>query len=982
MSDRIIQSIKADPGAAVTVIGTQYVGAEPPVETLDELLKRSRLQCAATRNRVGRKYLPELYAQRAADAEAVQMLSENRRPTAAAMVLIERAGSGKTNLFCRLSETLPAEGTPMLFLLGSDLNPNVSLAAHCCRLFRLPDAATERAEEIIDRLVAPSGKRFAVLIDAINEVRDVDALKAFLLDGIAWLRAKPVTFLLSCRDVYWSFVNGEWTENLAHTRLWQANLYHYEEDVWPTVRERHLRAYRIDGLIEGDADLRCRHPLLFRFFCEAYEGESIATLRHIRLRPLFERYLARKIERVAREGLLELRAREKIEQALRNLAWRMIERKETSIVETDVAEVTGDREYLARHSVYVRLLDEDLIIEQIPERGSKTLKRRVRFVYEAFFEFMLALALEAEWAESSSDHVVSALERLLEPSACMRNVIGSIQFLTKFFAEREIEVWKIFTSRGPAWENMGISILAEIEIDALQEEHRAAFLTFVRSGSVDTRVAALRLLENPGRRRALGLDAAQLLETFETDPHAAVRAEAARQLANGWTSLEKTARSRLVKAAFDRSVLVRKPGVSLFRARYRSSPREAVRQLSDALNSSSGRTRSFALLAINLTPWPEARPLLLGALQDEFHWCRTAALMQLRAHPVEADADAIATLLDDPITRVRALAADVCGSWKFSVLATRLTARLEVESDPKILSRLLAALSEISPAESVALFRRRLADADPWVMRMAGRGLLQALGVAAVDELVETVLRHEMLEWPGLWKISEVFPAASLRRTFATRKTIAGLKRSTSVFVCGLLLVEIAIGSAKEFKQIKPRFDAQLTKIFGLMPSEEKACFLEGLGRVYHGSRFMELKQSRALREVLQDALRDPDERVRAAAVQVAIVHQFLCPPELWARLMTNDPPRVRRYFARALAKHPNLSVLPVQQNETVAKSLLKSPRWVTASLASEDAEYLSQFSSDRDRVKAWAKRRKKINRRDHSSLGAGAGQAGDDDAF
>ena len=40
----------------------------------------------------------------------------------------------------------------------------------------------------------------------------------------------------------------------------------------------------------GDAAEQCRHPLLLRFFCEAYSGQDVGELEDIRLKELFDRY--------------------------------------------------------------------------------------------------------------------------------------------------------------------------------------------------------------------------------------------------------------------------------------------------------------------------------------------------------------------------------------------------------------------------------------------------------------------------------------------------------------------------------------------------------------------------------------------------------------------------------------------------------------------------------------------------------------------
>lgn len=91
---------------------------------------------------------------------------------------------------------------------------------------------------------------------------------------------------ISCRDIYWSFFEAEkWDNFLFETRrneLYQFSSEEYEKAIELYFQHFHLRCTLID-----EARNACHHPLLLRFFCEAYgrlvgEWVNVGIIRDIR----------------------------------------------------------------------------------------------------------------------------------------------------------------------------------------------------------------------------------------------------------------------------------------------------------------------------------------------------------------------------------------------------------------------------------------------------------------------------------------------------------------------------------------------------------------------------------------------------------------------------------------------------------------------------------------------------------------------------
>src|SRR5262249_12474284 len=139
----------------------------------------------------------------------------------------------------------------------------------------------------------------------------------------------------------------------------------------------------------GEAKEELRHPLLLRFFCEAYRGTpasptKIGTLSEIRLLELFDSYCRRKFEQIrSRLGLLDS---EEIFQYLKIIALSMLAQETRTLPVATVAKMAlsdfGERSIRSSDSRYIHILYEDILIEERPVGDlSETV---VSFVYDEF----------------------------------------------------------------------------------------------------------------------------------------------------------------------------------------------------------------------------------------------------------------------------------------------------------------------------------------------------------------------------------------------------------------------------------------------------------------------------------------------------------------------------------------------------------------------------------------------------------------------
>jgi hypothetical protein len=333
-----------------------------------------------------------------------------RRPT---LLLIDRAGGGKTNLLCAVATELAAEH-PTVLLFGKEN-------------FRRPDDIVCRVEQVIregladdveapmaalDALLDPSGEFLSVFIDGINENRRISDLDEAILYFLEWASHHRIRVTISCRDIYWSFFEEDrWRPFVGGLR--RGDLQEFSVEEHEKALPLYLTHYRIRCKLEGSALTACRHPLLLRFFCEAYASpgggwRELGTMRDIRLKELFDEYYARKTDQIRRS--VRHRNADLARAFLSYLGANLYDTGSVGLLTTDIARVTGERDTTTANSLYLRFLDEDVILEEDPTADVEC--RRVHFVYEEFMEYVIARVLKGRfspWGRSKGQELLQEL---------------------------------------------------------------------------------------------------------------------------------------------------------------------------------------------------------------------------------------------------------------------------------------------------------------------------------------------------------------------------------------------------------------------------------------------------------------------------------------------------------------------------------------------------------------------------------------------
>lgn len=428
-------------------------------------------------------------------------------------IIVDAAGSGKTNLLCDLSlrETSPS---PCVIIFPRSFGevpaeivvPELDAAAS--------SVGFANFDEMVETLHSELERRrsyIAVLIDGINEYSDDDRVGDAIRKLMRACALRRVRFVVSCRDIYWRHFKKHFEAPLAVVS--EGQLKYYSDSEFDDARRGYLKAYGLRTQVEGEALEAFRSPILLRFFCEAYGTRTGAStpdaplrVKHLNLKRLFDDYIRNKLERT-----VEVNARKRkyepnipgagqLQTLVFGVAHAMRNNGKAVLDVGAVRSALGDARGESRVSPYNLLLDEDIIIE---ERSG-----RVYFVYEAFMEYAIARgALAGRKTKRSAMH---ALDQMVVEAKHFRNMSGVILMALVMLAEeRGVFAFEHILKKGAEWNEIVLRAIEQLDKESIGIEVLDALEALVRTGTTSARREALRILfvasRGQGRRKAIEL---------------------------------------------------------------------------------------------------------------------------------------------------------------------------------------------------------------------------------------------------------------------------------------------------------------------------------------------------------------------------------------------------------------------------------------------------------------------------------------------
>lgn len=350
-------------------------------------------------------------------------------------IVVDIAGSGKTNICCRLALQLVNKAF-VVFLTGKSLGKEF-------------EDITEFLDHQIKDALQLSGKSdpitlikqlqgmnypLVLILDGINENTNPSKMKSNLKQLGELAKNTPVRILITSRTEYWEHYS-EIFQSGSRVEITSGGLGKFSEEEQAIAIPVYLDHYKLHVRLESKAWDQLRRPLLLRFFCEAYGDpsrntyRSIPPIKEVRLFRLFGEYCTVKYENIRNR----LNANgcsvsaEDVEGVASFLGARCLRNRESTLRQGSLIRALA-RENPHALDIYRALLDEDIIIEETLERRNKELERHVSFVYEAFMEYLMARVL-IDRHEGSDIRLSRHIKSLLIHEQHFLHIRGILAFL-------------------------------------------------------------------------------------------------------------------------------------------------------------------------------------------------------------------------------------------------------------------------------------------------------------------------------------------------------------------------------------------------------------------------------------------------------------------------------------------------------------------------------------------------------------------------
>lgn len=346
------------------------------------------------------------------------------------LAIVDRAGRGKTNLACRLAAQV-VERYPVILLSGQlELSAEFDLERHVQRELetRLPGSFADWMSRL-DPELEPAAQWLFIVIDGINENRDLPLLARMLDRFLPKARAHRIKLIVTCRDIYWETFEPHFDGYLFGAQRLDLGL--FDEAEWRAAAAAYFAEYAIGAELGREAEAALRNPLLLRFFCEANRGREIGFVENLRLVEVFDLY----VERVARSiadalGLIAPRPVIEFLLSIARILWHG-RSSETILEALGITPAQASR----TDGVYSRVRAEGLVLEQLSGRyGSKI---RTRFIYDEFMEYMIARTWldDIEGAADPQARTQALIREAGQASESFTGAFGAVQFLDQILDE-------------------------------------------------------------------------------------------------------------------------------------------------------------------------------------------------------------------------------------------------------------------------------------------------------------------------------------------------------------------------------------------------------------------------------------------------------------------------------------------------------------------------------------------------------------------
>ncbi len=359
------------------------------------------------------------------------------------ILLTEKAGQGKTNLLCDFTENvLLRKGIPcffagMRYLIDDDISKTL------LNYSGYDFSSVEEIFEVLEFYSRNVQKPFVIVLDAINEQRDVQNSKQKLYSFLNKASSfNNVKVILTARTEYFEEKFGDMKDICPQVNQFVSyNFNSHHPKLGKRVFDGYMEHFKMEIHDIGDSiyEQLSKDFLLLRMFSEAYHGSEdsptiIPALFHLFRYEIFEKYYNFKKENLKewdrQQGVFD--GGSTYDCLINTITEYMIRQKQFSNIERSliVEQVQND--------LLVKLVNEDIIFRDDIKKIKGLIEQSVEvinFTFDEFRDYCLAKKLMENFDESNPDASAAIISDLTQNGLEVSE--GVQKYL--FFASKKIQ---------------------------------------------------------------------------------------------------------------------------------------------------------------------------------------------------------------------------------------------------------------------------------------------------------------------------------------------------------------------------------------------------------------------------------------------------------------------------------------------------------------------------------------------------------------
>ncbi len=320
------------------------------------------------------------------------------------LLLVGKAGTGKTHLFCDVAKRRNERTLPTVVLLGEQFIDSEPWQ----QIIKLLGLSCQNEEELLGALEATAqsyGTRALLLIDALNEGEGKRLWHKYIAGMIRTLSRFPyVGLAVSVRTSFERIVVPEQVNAAQFVREVHEGFADHEYDATATFFDH----YQIQRPAVPLLVPEFRNPLFLKIFCKGLQNRGLTTIPDglDGISAVFEFFVDSINEKLSRPGQLDFDVKGKfVQKAVIALAEKMAQSEASYLKRDDARTIVESVLHTQGYtkSLFNGLISEGLLAEDIVYLGKhSTTEDVVRFAYERFGDHLIANFLLEKYLDTTN----------------------------------------------------------------------------------------------------------------------------------------------------------------------------------------------------------------------------------------------------------------------------------------------------------------------------------------------------------------------------------------------------------------------------------------------------------------------------------------------------------------------------------------------------------------------------------------------------